>query len=91
LLTPPGSSHTWNAFTSCGSSQSASFASKADVIFEIKHLDAKDISAFADGIKFRGYPPSELLIKSGSEFKVISNNKIDALSGKPIIELLQIK
>lgn len=87
----PGSSHTWNAFTSCGSSQAASFASKADVIFEIKHLDAKDISAFADGIKFRGYPPSELLIKAGSEFKVISNNKIDALTGKPIIELIQIK
>ena len=86
-----GSNHTWNAFTSCGSSKAASFADKTDVIFEIKHLNAKDISSFADGIKFRGYPPSELLIKAGSEFKVISNNKIDALSGKPIIELLQIK
>ncbi|MGL4599358.1 MAG: hypothetical protein ACRCYO_17680, partial [Bacteroidia bacterium] len=87
----PESSHTWNAFTSCGSSNLASFANKSDVIFEIVHLDAKDISSFADGIKFRGKQPNELLIKAGSEFKVISNHKIDPLSGKPIIELIQVK
>ncbi len=87
----PNSTHTWDAFTSCGSSIEASFISKSDVIFEIKHLDAKDISDFADGVKFRGYPPHELLIKSGAEFKVISNTKIDKKTGKPIIELIQIK
>ncbi len=87
----PGTKHTWSAFTSCGSSHKASFIDKADVIFEIRHLDAKDISDFADGIKFRDYPRSELLIKSGSEFKVKSNHKIDVSTGKPIIELIQIK
>lgn len=86
----PGFEETWDAFTSCGSSIGASFIKKADVIFKIKHLDAKDISDFADGIKFRGYPPHELLIKSGAKFRVISNHKIDPDTGKNIIEFLQI-
>ena len=87
----PNSTHTWDAFTSCGSSIEASFIAKSDVIFQIKHLDAKDISDFADGIKFRDYPPHELLIRSGAEFRVISNDLIDEVTGKNIIELIQIK
>ncbi len=61
------------------------------MFFDIKYLDAKNISDFADGIKFRGYPRSELILKAGSEVRVISNNTIDVVTGKPIIILEQIK
>ncbi len=33
--------------------------------------NAPDISIFADGIKFRGYQPKELLLYTGRKFEVV--------------------
>ncbi|WP_271729862.1 hypothetical protein [Aquimarina algiphila] len=54
-------------------------------------MDAKDISDFADGIKFRGNPRSEVLIKSGSQFEVVKSPYYLKKDKKWIIELVQIK
>ena len=72
---------TWKDFSSCGGSSEASFAAKGNrnVFFEIEQLDARDISSFADGIKY-GDPPlaaPELLIKGGSTFEVTSKPVFD--------------
>uniref|UniRef100_UPI00232F3708 hypothetical protein n=1 Tax=Aquimarina algiphila TaxID=2047982 RepID=UPI00232F3708 len=88
-----GAKPIWEDFTSAGSSKSASFADRPEVnvLFDIKHLDAKDISDFADGIKFRGNPRSEVLIKSGSQFEVVKSPYYLKKDKKWIIELVQIK
>ncbi|WP_108807968.1 hypothetical protein [Aquimarina spinulae] len=87
-----GSKPVWNDFTSAGSSKTASFADRPEinVLFDIKHLDAKDISDFADGIKFRGNPRSEVLIKSGSQFEVTKPPYLNE-DKKWVIELIQIQ
>lgn len=63
---------TFDDFLSCGSTTEAAFFNKAEknvrIIMEVK--DAPDISTFADGIRFRGYQPKELLLNTGRKFKV---------------------
>jgi hypothetical protein len=83
----------WNDFTSCGGSMSASFANRADVnvIFKIEHTTGKEITSFADGVEYGGMPAPEILIKSGSEFKVMSPPVFDNSLQKWIIELKQIQ
>ncbi len=67
-----GKKVTYNEFTSAGSTKEAAFFDKSEknikLIMEVK--DAPDISPFADGIKFRGYKPKELILPRGSEFVV---------------------
>ncbi len=90
-----GSIKPWGDFTSCGGSKSASFAGRSDVnvIFQIKHTTGKEISDLADGIKY-AIPPiakPEILIKSGSKFKVLGTPTIDSETGKYLINVIQIE
>lgn len=41
--------------------------------------DAPIISSVADGIKFRGYSPEELLLNTGRRFEVIEYKIIDGI------------
>ena len=88
-----GAKHTWNDFTSCGGSKSASFANRegVNVIFQIKQTTGKDISNLADGIRYGTMPKPEILIKSGSKFKVLGTPSIDPESGKYLINVIQIE
>ena len=64
----------YNDFVSCGSSKEAAFYDKAtkNIKITFKNLSpVADISDFADGIKFRGYTPKELLIEPGRKFRVL--------------------
>ncbi|NLK92370.1 MAG: hypothetical protein GX273_04445, partial [Bacteroidales bacterium] len=67
-----GKEVTFDDFLSCGSTKEAAFFNKAEknvrIIMEVK--DAPIISSVADGIKFRGYSPEELLLNTGSKFLV---------------------
>ncbi len=86
-----GKEVTFGDFTSCGGNKEASFASRPEinVMFEIEHLNGKDITDFADGIKYRGMPAPEILIPSGVKFEVTAPYKIDPNSGKIVIKLRQ--
>jgi hypothetical protein len=72
----------YNEFVSCGSSKEAAFYDKTTknvrIVFEGLKPTA-DISPFADGIKFRGYSPKELLLEPGRNFKVIDNIELDGI------------
>ncbi len=83
--------HTWDDFTSCGGSLGASFSGRPEVnvIFEIQHSTGKNISDFADGIKYGNIVGPEILIKSGSEFEAIADPVFDSNIGKWIIKLIQ--
>lgn len=88
-----GSSKVFNDFQSCGGSIQASFGGRpsVNVIFEIDQLTAKEISNLADGIKY-GVPPMpkpEILIKSGSQFKVVAPPIFDSQMQKWVIRLQQ--
>ncbi len=84
-----GKEVTFDDFLSCGSTKEAAFFNKAEknvrIIMEVK--DAPIISSVADGIKFRGYSPDELLLNTGRKFK-IRNVKND--NGIITIEMKQI-
>lgn len=84
----------WNDFTSCGGSIRASFAERpsVNVVFLIKHSTGKDISDLADGIIFapRPLPRPEILIKSGSSFKVLENPVFDKSINKWLISVEQV-
>lgn len=88
-----GANHTWNDFTSCGGTQVASFGDRTDVnvIFEIRHTSAKEISDFADGIRYGRMQGPEALIKTGSKFKVVSDPTYEVNFGKWKIKLIQIQ
>ena len=88
-----GNSKIWNDFTSCGGSVQASFGGRPEinVIFEIQHSTAKEITSLADGVKY-GVPPMpapEILIKAGCNFTVIAPPVFDNLLQKWIIKLIQ--
>jgi hypothetical protein len=90
-----GKIHPWKNFTSCGGSIGASYAERdhINIIFKIKHLNAKDISNFSDGIKY-GNPPMpkpEILIKSGSIMRVVSTPTFDVALGKWVIQIQQVQ
>lgn len=89
-----GSSKIFNDFLSCGGSVQASFGGRplVNVIFEIEHITAKEISDLADGIKYNVplMPKPEVLIKSGSQFQVIAPPTFDTQLQKWIIKLQQI-
>lgn len=65
-----GSKVSFEDFISCGSTKEAAFFDKPNknvrIIMEVKN--APDISSLADGIKFRGYEPKELLLNTSSKF-----------------------
>jgi hypothetical protein len=89
------SKNTWTSFTSCGGTESGSFAGRTtiNVIFIIEHLTGKDISVFADGVRC-GVPPNtppEILIKPNSTFMSTANPSFDADKGKWLIHLKQIQ
>jgi len=86
-----GAKHTWNDFTSCGGTQGASFGNRPEIniIFEIQHTTGKNITDFADGVKYGSMPAPEILIKSGSKFEAISDPIYDSSLGKYIIKLIQ--
>jgi hypothetical protein len=73
-----GSEVTFDDFLSAGSTKEAAFFDKPEknvrIIMEVK--DAPIISSVADGIKFRGYTPEELLLNTGRKFIIQKvNNK----------------
>jgi hypothetical protein len=78
---------------SCGGSVQASFGGNpaVNVIFEIEHTTAKEISDLADGIKYSlpAMPKPEVLIKSGSQFQVTAAPTFDTQLQKWIIKLQQ--
>lgn len=78
---------------SCGGSIQASFAGrpKINVIFEIRHITAKEISDLADGIKYGNMAKPEILIKSNSRFEVIADPVFDATLGKWRLKLKQVQ
>ncbi|MFC4095521.1 fibronectin type III domain-containing protein [Euzebyella saccharophila] len=86
-----GAKHTWNDFTSCGGSQGASFGGRPEIniIFEIQHTTGKNITDFADGVKYNNMPAPEILIKSGSKFEAVADPVLDQSTGKWIIKLIQ--
>ena len=69
----------YKSFTSCGTSEAASFINKSDknILLIIKVKDAPIISDFADGIKIRGYAKEELLLLRNRKFKVDNIEEID--------------
>jgi hypothetical protein len=87
-----GNTKLWNDFTSCGGSMSASFSGRAEVnvIFDIAHTTGKEISDLADGVMYGGMPRPEILIKAGSQFKVIAAPLFDQSLQKWIIRVQQI-
>lgn len=89
-----GSVRPWNEFTSCGGSLEASFAGRQDVniLFQIEHKTGKNITDLSDGIKY-GVPPMgepEVLIKAGSNFKVVSQPQFNNALQKWVIKIEQI-
>ena len=88
-----GSTITWNDFTSCGGSVQASFGgrSEVNVIFEIQHITAKEITNLADGVKYSvpPMPAPEILIKAGSNFTVTAPPVFDNALQKWIIKVTQ--
>ena len=91
--TPRGGTKTWNDFTSCGGSVQASFGGRAEVnvIFEIQHTTAKEITNLADGVKYSvpPMPAPEILIKAGSNFTVTAPPVFDNTLQKWIIKVTQ--
>jgi TANFOR domain-containing protein len=87
-----GNTKLWNDFTSCGGSLGASFSGRSDVnvIFEIAHTTGKEISDLADGVLYGGMPRPEILIKAGSQFKVIAAPLFDQSLQKWVIRVQQI-
>jgi hypothetical protein len=90
-----GSENTWTSFTSCGGTESGSFAGRPiiNVIFVIEHQTGKDISVFADGIRC-GVPPNtppEILIKPNCTFVSTVNPSFDPTEKKWMIHLKQIR
>jgi hypothetical protein len=71
---------------------SASFSGRAEVnvIFDIAHTTGKEISDLADGVMYGGMPRPEILIKAGSQFKVIAAPLFDQSLQKWIIRVQQI-
>ncbi|WP_083572210.1 fibronectin type III domain-containing protein [Flavobacterium johnsoniae] len=67
-----GSVVAFDDFLSAGSTKEAAFFNKAEknvrIIMEVN--DAPIISSVADGIKFRGYSPEELLLNTNGQFRV---------------------
>jgi hypothetical protein len=65
---------TFDDFLSCGSTKEAAFFNKPskNVRITMEVNNAPDISSFADGIKFRGYSPKELLLDTGRKFQITS-------------------
>ncbi|MEM8531927.1 MAG: hypothetical protein AAGF95_13875 [Chloroflexota bacterium] len=88
-----GSTTTWNDFTSAGGSLDASFAGRPDVnvVFSIEHLNAKDISDLADGVRYGGMPPPELLLPSGSEVRVMEPPRFDPATNRWFITVTQVQ
>jgi hypothetical protein len=88
-----GSTKTWGDFTSCGGSLQASFGNRPtiNVIFEIEHITAKEITSLADGVKYNvpPMPAPELLIKAGSNFTVTAPPVFDNSLQKWIIKVTQ--
>ncbi len=87
-----GNTKLWNDFTSCGGSISSSFSGRPEVnvIFEIAHTTGKEISDLADGVIYGGMPRPEILIKAGSQFKVVSAPLFDKALKKWVIKVQQI-
>lgn len=82
----------WKEFTSAGTSTGGSFMvkSKKNVIFEIEStFSGKDISDFADGIRFRNMQPKEILFDQGLKLKVVGTPTARA-DGKIVIKLKEI-
>ena len=73
-----GSKVTYKEFISAGSTKGAAFFDKGEknvkLIMNVKR--APDISDYADGIRFRGYDPKELLLRRGSYFEVLEIKNI---------------
>ncbi|WP_369049336.1 hypothetical protein [Tenacibaculum sp. UWU-22] len=73
-----GSKVTYKEFISAGSTKEAAFFDKGEknvkLIMNVKR--APDISNYADGIRFRGYDPKELLLRRGSYFEVLEVKNI---------------
>ena len=88
-----GSTTTWNDFTSAGGSLDASFAGRPDVnvVFSIEHLNAKDISDLADGVRYGGMPPPELILPSGSEVRVTEPPRFDPATNRWFINVTQVR
>ena len=68
-----GNRNVWDGFISCGGSIDASFGERSNVVFEIEHISGKDISEFADGIRYGVMPPPEVMIREGRTFESISH------------------
>lgn len=70
--------------------QEAAFFNKPNknVRIQMEVIDAPIISSMADGIKFRGYKPDELLLKTKSRFYV---DDIFIDNGVYYLKLKQIK
>lgn len=85
-----GKKVTYKDFVSCGSTKQAAFFNKPGKNIFIKFNTVKNapiISDFADGIRFRGYKPHELLLHQNGKFKVVSFDKVKR---GYLIELKQI-
>ena len=71
----------YDDFVSCGSTKAAAFFDKSEknvrLIMEVKN--APKISDFADGVKFRGYAKDELLLLTGSKFKITGSKTINGV------------
>jgi hypothetical protein len=67
-----GSIVEYNEFVSCGTTTKAAFFNKPkkNVFLKMEVKNAPIISAFADGIKIRGYAKDELLLLQGRKFEV---------------------
>lgn len=84
-----GNKVTYKEFSSMGSTKGAAFFDRPEknvrLVLEVNK--APDISNYADGIKFRGYQPKELLLRRGSQFQVTGYDLID---GVHEIRMIQI-
>jgi hypothetical protein len=79
-------------FVSAGSSREASFLDDPRVKIEMEFIlkpqsSAKDISELADGVHYRGNPPSELIFPAGTRFRVFDSPSFE--NGKWIIKLVE--
>lgn len=87
-----GNRNVWDGFISCGGTMDGSFAGRprVNVVFEITHLTGKDISELADGIRYGGMEPPEVMIRDGRTFESLGSPVFDETRGKWIIRVRQL-
>ena len=87
-----GRRNVWDGFISCGGTLDGSFAGRprVNIIFEITHLTGKDISELADGVRYGGMEPPEVMIREGRNFESVADPVFDETRGKWIIRVRQL-